>query len=252
MVNEAADGADTVEWMRGSRGSPAASPPSESRIWASLSTHCCRTRRRNWSRPSSPPVPTISAHRRGVPARSRVNDFLGWSNLVAHQEDPGRLRAGVRQLRAQKRVGACGREAPLGAAGRALLGERAPWWESWLTPRRTTTRSGGRCNVGSALDQVQVPVLLLSGWQDLFLGQTLASVPAPSRAGRRRRADHGAVDPHPVARRRSGHHRPGNPGMAGHPSGRSPRYHPFEPSPVLRLRRRLARAARLAAGHHRA
>ena len=34
-----------------------------------------------------------------------VNDFLGWSYLVAHQEDPGRIRAGIRQLRrAEKRV----------------------------------------------------------------------------------------------------------------------------------------------------
>jgi putative CocE/NonD family hydrolase len=64
-------------------------------------------------------------------------------------------------------------EAPLGASGRALLGERAPWWESWLTPPADDNPFWGPLKVGSALDQVQVPVLLLSGWQDLFVGQTL-------------------------------------------------------------------------------
>ena len=41
-----------------------------------------------------------------------VNDVLGWSDLVAHQEDPGRIRAGIRQLRAQKSVLRAAAEAP--------------------------------------------------------------------------------------------------------------------------------------------
>jgi len=102
-----------------------------------------------------------------------VNDFLGWSNLVAHQEDPGRLRAGIRQLRAQKDVVRAAGEAPLGASGRALLGDAATWWESWLTPPAEDNPFWGPLKVDSALDRIQVPLLLLSGWQDLFLPQTL-------------------------------------------------------------------------------
>ena len=58
-----------------------------------------------------------------------LNDFLGWSDLVAHQEDPGRLRAAVRQLRARRVVARAANELPLGEAGRALLGAGAPWYD---------------------------------------------------------------------------------------------------------------------------
>lgn len=102
-----------------------------------------------------------------------VNDFLNWSHLVAHQEDGNMLVAGVRQLRAQRNITRAAAEAPLGAAGRALLGAGAPWWESWLTPPADDNPFWDPLNVESALDRVQVPTLLLSGWQDLFLPQTL-------------------------------------------------------------------------------
>jgi len=102
-----------------------------------------------------------------------VNDFLGWSNMAAHQEDPGRIRAGIRQLRAQKSVVRAADEMPLGASGRALLGERATWWESWLNAPEVGDPFWESLRVNAALDRVAVPVLLLSGWQDLFLPQTL-------------------------------------------------------------------------------
>ena len=53
-----------------------------------------------------------------------LNDFLGWSDMVAHQEDAGRLRSA-------RAPGSCARDGrsrtpraqvPLGEAGRALLG----------------------------------------------------------------------------------------------------------------------------------
>ena len=93
--------------------------------------------------------------------------------MVAHQEDPGRIRTGLRQLRAQKNVVRAAAEVPLGAAGRALLGEGATWWEYWLRPPETEDPFWDALRVGDALDRVDVPVLLLSGWQDLFLPQTL-------------------------------------------------------------------------------
>lgn len=50
MVNEAADGADTVEWLRRQPGSPAGSPPSGCPTWGSPSGRCCRIRLRSWPR----------------------------------------------------------------------------------------------------------------------------------------------------------------------------------------------------------
>ncbi len=64
-------------------------------------------------------------------------------------------------------------ELPLGAAGRELLGAGAPWWESWLEHPDTSDPFWEPLRLGAALDRAQVPVLLIGGWQDLFLRQSL-------------------------------------------------------------------------------
>jgi putative CocE/NonD family hydrolase len=102
-----------------------------------------------------------------------VNDFLGWSNLVSHQEDAGRIKAGIRQLRAQRKVARAAAGMPMGAAARTLLGEGAPWFESWVENPGQNDPFWERLRFGAALDRVHVPVLLLGGWQDIFLKQTL-------------------------------------------------------------------------------
>jgi uncharacterized protein len=173
MVNEAADGADTVEWMR-------RQPWFTGRFATIGISYLGFTQ---FALLQDPPPELVTSvivagpHDMSLSAWGTgsftVNDFLGWSNLVAHQEDPGRIRAGIRQLRAQKSVVRAAGEVPLGAAGRALLGDAAPWWESWLTPPADDNPFWGPLKADSALDQIQVPVLLLSGWQDLFLPQTL-------------------------------------------------------------------------------
>ena len=173
MVHEAADGADTVEWMR--------RQPWFTGRFATIGISYLGFTQYALLQDPPPELVTavITAGPHDLSASAwgtgsfTVNDFLGWSNLVAHQEDPGRIRAGIRQLRAQKSVVQAAGQAPLGASGRELLGEAAPWWESWLTPPADDNPFWGPLNVSSALDRVNVPVLLLSGWQDLFLGQTL-------------------------------------------------------------------------------
>ncbi|MGH3563367.1 MAG: CocE/NonD family hydrolase, partial [Mycobacterium sp.] len=173
VVDEAADGADTVTWLRrqrwftGSLGSVGVSylgvtqwallvdpPPELKAVVVIVGPH------------------DFNASTWGTGAFT-LNDFLGWSDLMAHQEDRGRIRASIRQLTARRRLARAAANLPLGAAGRTLLGAGAPWYEAWVEhpdlddpfwePRRFDT----------ALDRVQVPVLLLSGWQDVFLTQTL-------------------------------------------------------------------------------
>ncbi|WP_343602564.1 CocE/NonD family hydrolase [Mycobacterium sp.] len=101
-------------------------------------------------------------------------DFLGWSDLMAHQEDGGRLRVGLRQLRAPHLVARAADRLPLGAAGRALLGEGAPWYEAWVEHPDRADPFWEPLRFDAALERVRAPVLLLGGWQDLFLPQTLA------------------------------------------------------------------------------
>ena len=132
MVHEAADGADTVAWMR--------EQPWFTGRFATIGLSYLGFTQ--WALLQDPPpelaaaVITAGPHDFSASAWGTgsftVNDFLGWSRMVAHQEDSGRLRVGIRHLRAQKSVVRAAGEVPLGASGRALLGERAPWWESWL------------------------------------------------------------------------------------------------------------------------
>lgn len=173
MVHEAADGADTVEWMR-------RQPWFTGRFATIGISYLGFTQ---FALLQDPPPELVTSvivagpHDLGLSSWGTgafsVNDFLGWSNLVARQEDGGLFRAGMRQLRAQKRVVRAAGVAPLGASGRGLLGDGAPWWESWLTPPADDNPFWGPLRVDSALDRIEVPLLLLSGWQDLFLPQTL-------------------------------------------------------------------------------
>jgi uncharacterized protein len=61
----------------------------------------------------------------------------------------------------------------MGAAARAMLGAGAPWFESWAEHSDHDDAFWDRIRLPAALDRVQVPVLLLGGWQDIFLRQTL-------------------------------------------------------------------------------
>jgi putative CocE/NonD family hydrolase len=94
--------------------------------------------------------------------------------MVAHQEDPGRLRAIVRQIRARRALEKAASALPLGESARTLLGTGAPWFESWLAHPEYDDPHWAPLQLHQALERTQVPVLLLSGWQDLFLEQTLA------------------------------------------------------------------------------
>src|SRR4029078_13298833 len=80
---------------------------------------------------------------------------------------------------------------PVGESARTLLGTGAPWFESWLEHPEHDDPHWAPLQLHQALERTQIPVLLLSGWQDLFLEQTLAqyqrlrerSVPAGIQLG---------------------------------------------------------------------
>ena len=102
-----------------------------------------------------------------------LDDFFGWSEMIVHQEDPGLLRGLYRQLTANRRLAPGKNGAPLLEAGERLLLGKAPWYREWLGRPDREDPYWTRLKVGAALDEVQVPVLLVSGWMDLFLDQTL-------------------------------------------------------------------------------
>ncbi|WNG89601.1 CocE/NonD family hydrolase [Mycobacterium sp. ITM-2016-00317] len=173
FVNEVDDGADTAAWLR--------DQPWFTGTFATIGLSYLGFTQ--WALLTDPPPELtaavitvgpddVSGPRWGTGSFG-LNDFLGWSELVGHQEDPNRLRALVRQTGAQRRVTAASLDLPLGAASRRLLGDGAPWFESWLDHPDGDDPFWTRVRLRDALARAEVPVLLLTGWQDLFVEQTV-------------------------------------------------------------------------------
>lgn len=172
-VNEAADGADTAAWLR--------DQPWYTGTFATVGpSYLGQTQ---WALLEDPPadmaaavvivgVHDFAAATWGTGALS-VNDSLGWSHVISRQEEPGRLRTMLRQARSPKVVERVATEVPLTAAGRSLLGAGAPWWEQWVSHPDVDDPFWDRYRFHGGLDRARVPILLIGGWQDLFLEQTI-------------------------------------------------------------------------------
>lgn len=173
MVHEMDDGADTVAWLR--------DQPWFTGAFATVGLSYLGFTQ--WALLADPPpemkaaVITVGPHDFSASAWGTgsftLNDFLGWSAMVARQEEPGMLNALTRELRAPRELARATEGLPVGAAGRRLLGSGAPWYESWLEHPDRDDAFWDRLRFDEALERVELPILLLSGWQDLFLDQTL-------------------------------------------------------------------------------
>jgi putative CocE/NonD family hydrolase len=173
MIHEVADGADTVAWLR--------DQPWFTGTFATIGLSYLGFTQ--WALLMDPPPEMVaavisvgphdfSAATWGTGAFT-LNDFLGWSDMVSHQEDSGALMNGVRQARSRRTVAHAANQVPMGDAGRTVLGTGAPWWESWVTQPDGGDSFWDAVRLTDALDRVDIPVLLFSGWQDLFVEQTL-------------------------------------------------------------------------------
>jgi len=173
MVHEVSDAADTVVWLR--------ERPWFTGTFATLGLSYLGFTQ--WALLSDPPpelaaaVITVGPHDLytstwGTGAFA-LNDFLGWADMMAHQEQ-GPLRRLSYQSAAARRMERAVRGLPLGEAGRTLLGRRSPWFETWLAHPDRDDPFWAPMSMTAALDRCTVPVLLLTGWQDVFLDQTFS------------------------------------------------------------------------------
>ena len=99
-----------------------------------------------------------------------IRNAFWWCDQAAHQEDRLAL---LRQFRSERGVRAAADRLPLGRSGRALVRQAAPWLETWLENTDPDDEYWRPAQLDAALDRTRIPVLLVGGWQDLFLEQTL-------------------------------------------------------------------------------
>lgn len=100
---------------------------------------------------------------------------LGWSdtNSVPFENRPGlgRLLAGTGQMVNRQKAAFAG--LPMADAAESLLDGRAPWYRQWLEHPDPTAPYWQPYNFTEALQRVSTPTLLVGGWQDIFVGQTV-------------------------------------------------------------------------------
>jgi putative CocE/NonD family hydrolase len=182
-VHEAADGQDTVAWLRtqdwfdGRLGTVGASylafvqwalaldpPPELKAMVVQISPHDLAT----------------AGYPNGV---FELYNLLMWSDLMAHQEQLGAVRGMWRTYRAEPRLATALNRLPLRATGDAIGGAGAPWYAEWLAHPETADPFWDGYSAAAALDRVTVPTLLISGFHDFFVEQTLQQYHALRRRG---------------------------------------------------------------------
>ena len=173
MAQEVVDGPDTIAWLRDQ-------PWFDGRLATLGGSYTGWTQ---WSALIDPPpelraaVVVVGPHdfREAVYGTGAftLGDFLGWSDQVAHQEDGGYLRRAAITAGAARRLRPALEGLPLPAAAEPVLRGRAPWYREWLSHPQAEDPWWEPYRAGAAVERVTAPVLLVSGWQDLFLDQSL-------------------------------------------------------------------------------
>ena len=107
---------------------------------------------------------------------------LSWADLVTNQETGG-LRGMVQLANADRRERNAMGGNPIGTHARAMLGRGAPWFDTWMAHPDDADPYWAPMRCGAALERLSAPALLIGGWQDIFLGQTIEQYRALSGRG---------------------------------------------------------------------
>jgi hypothetical protein len=175
MVREAEDAHDTVGWLR-------EQPWFNGKLATMGMSYLAFTQ---WALLTDPPpelrasVMIAGPHDFGKATWENgsfaLETFLGWSatNSVPFEQRPSLFQqlAGNRK-RASKLTSAFA-GLPTVDAGDTVLNGRAPWYREWLEHPDLTDPYWRRYDCTDAVRRVQTPTLLVGGWQDIFVEQTV-------------------------------------------------------------------------------
>ena len=171
-VAEAADGQDTVAWLRGQ-------PWFSGRLALVGVSYLAFTA---WAVAADPP-PELAAMALYIGPHDlaaagfghgpfELFNLLSWSDLMASQERIGTVRMLWRTMTAEQRLATALNRLPVAATGADLDG-RAPWYRDWLAHPDRADPYWDAFNAAAALDRVTVPTLLVTGFHDFFIEQTV-------------------------------------------------------------------------------
>jgi uncharacterized protein len=173
MQHEITDGHDTVAWLRGQ-------PWFEGRLATYGASYLGFVQ---WALAMDPPPELVAAvvhvaphdfsrtaYRHGV---FDLYTYFSWSDLVEHQENTGMLAGMARMVTADRRLRPALNRLPVEDGQRELLGREPTWSERWLEHPQPSDPFWTPLQCGAALDRISVPVLVVGGWHDLFIEQTL-------------------------------------------------------------------------------
>jgi len=182
-LDEAADGQDTVAWLREQdwfNGCLATTGPSYLAFTA-------------WALAVDPPPELkamslyVSPHDLAAAGFGRgpfeLFNLLLWTDLMAHQERHGSARMMWRTMTADKRLAAAMNRLPLAATSSTIGGDAVPWYTDWLAHPQGADPYWAGYSATAALDRVTVPTLLVSGFHDFFAEQTMRQYQALRQRG---------------------------------------------------------------------
>jgi uncharacterized protein len=182
-VDEAADGQDTVRWLRDQ-------PWFSGRLALVGQSYMAFAA---WALATDPP-PELTALALHISPHDLASagfghgafelyNLLSWSDLVASQERVGGVRLVWRTLTAERRLAMAMNRLPIAATGAELEYAGAPWYREWLGhPDRSDPFWDG-FSAAAALDRVTAPTLLVTGFHDFFVEQTVGQYKALRRRG---------------------------------------------------------------------
>jgi len=172
--DEAADGQDTVAWLR-------RQPWFSGELATAGPSYLAFTQ---WALALDPPPELyamavhISPHDLAAAGFGHgpfeLYNLLFWTDLMAHQEQHNAPAMMWRMMTAEKRLRPALDRLPIAATGASLGGSPVPWYDDWLAHPEHDDPFWQTYTAAAALDRVTVPTLLISGWHDFFVEQTVA------------------------------------------------------------------------------
>src|SRR3954452_1996545 len=172
-LNEASDGRDTVEWLRRQDWYTG-------RLATFGGSYLGFVQ---WALLTEPPedctaaVMVVAPHDfcRGIWGAGAfgLNDMFGWSQAMTAPEDGGVLRRAARMRRMHRRAAEVTDALPVLPACETALEGGATWFSDWISHENVHDTFWDPYRAGDALKNSEVPTLLVGGWRDAFIDQTL-------------------------------------------------------------------------------